>query len=412
MNYNVLEKERIMITNLLQNNDLISKLRLKPEYFYGEEHQSFIQFITENNEVDLKAIQHESINNQYFVSVDEIGKLYNNDSTAPAFFMQEQFEVLEEYKKRETNKLYKEFEGGNNTLDNLVIELETIRNLTINTGNENDSLLELLDEITSGIAPNLIKSGLRNIDLKTGGFEFGQFNIIAARPSVGKTGLALQMMYHMANEGYDVTFFSLETTRKNANRRLISMLQGIDLSRFKQPQNLTDDEIRKSYKGAQQIKDSGMKIIYNPTTKPSDVRLEAIQKSDKKKIIFIDFAQLMKADKSELGRTQELEQISRDLKRITTEYDVTIFLLAQINRGAESQQDKRPALSDIKGSGGFEQDANVAMLLHREDYYDEDMKQDNGNSTIEINIAKNKDGDTGTIELDYYKRTQKFYSAN
>ncbi|MDN6196437.1 MAG: hypothetical protein L0I93_08100, partial [Atopostipes suicloacalis] len=120
MNYNVLEKERIMITNLLQNNDLISKLRLKPEYFYAEEHQSFIQFITENNEVDLKAIQHESINNQYFMSVDEIGKLYNNDSTAPAFFMQEQFEVLEEYKKRETNKLYKEFEGGNNTLDNLV----------------------------------------------------------------------------------------------------------------------------------------------------------------------------------------------------------------------------------------------------------------------------------------------------
>src|SRR5699024_676858 len=103
---------------------------------------------------------------------------YNNDSTAPAFFMQEQFEVLEEYKKRETNKLYKEFESGDNTLDNLVIELETIRNLTINTGNENDSLLELLDEITSGTAPNLIKSGLRNIDLKTGGFEFGQFNII------------------------------------------------------------------------------------------------------------------------------------------------------------------------------------------------------------------------------------------
>lgn len=411
MNFREIEqKEKLLITNLLQNHELLSSLRLRPEYFLKIEHQNFINFIIDKNEINLKEIQHESVYNDNFLTIDEIGELYNSDTTSKGFFMQEQFEVLEEYKKRatlEANQLYSE---NNITLDNLVDKLAEIRNLTIKRTNENEHLVELLEELTSGEKPDIIKTGIKNIDNKIDGLEFGQLNILAARPSVGKTAITLQMMYEMARSGYDVTFFSLESTKKNLTKRLVSMLEGIELNKMKDFRNFSQDETDKFYNGVDKIVKSGLKVIYNPVTKPSDVRMEAIQQSDKKRIFFIDFAQLMEPDEKEFNRTAELEQISRALKRITTEYNVMIVLLAQIKRGNENQQDKRPTMADIKGSGGFEQDANVIFLLHREDYYDRDLTEDNGRSTIEVNIAKNKDGETGTVELEYYKRTQKFYS--
>lgn len=406
-----LNKERMLISNLLQNNDLLSNLKIKSEYFLADEHKAFIDFIVTENEVDLKAVQHASVYNEIFLSIDEIGYLYNTDLTSRAFFNQEQFEILQEYKRRETMRLNTDYANGLISLDNLADEIQEVRALTVTTKNENEHLIELLDEVSTGKAPEVIKTGFSVIDDKIDGFEFGQFNIVAARPSVGKTAVALQMMFNMAVAGHDVTMISLETTKKNLAKRMISMIEGIELRKMKDFRNLNNDEVTRFYDGVDKIVKSGLKVIYNPTAKPSDVRMEAIQKSDKNKIIFIDFAQLMHSDEKDFNRTAELERISRDLKRITTELNVTIVLIAQIKRGPEAQGDKRPALSDIKGSGGFEQDANVAMLLYREDYYDESVKEDNGKSELELNIAKNKDGETGTVHLDYYKNIQKFYSS-
>ena len=132
-----------------------------------------------------------------------------------------------------------------------------------------------------------------------------------------------------------------------------------------------------------------------------------MKNKDKQQVIFIDYLQLMQTD-SKLDRRNGIEKISRDLKIIANETGAIIVLLSQLSRGVESRNDKRPMLSDMKEAGGIEADASLAMLLYREDYYNQDEEDELGKSIVECNIAKNKDGETGIIEFEYYKRTQRF----
>ena len=136
-----------------------------------------------------------------------------------------------------------------------------------------------------------------------------------------------------------------------------------------------------------------------------EVRKQAMKNKDKQQVIFIDYLQLMQTD-SKLDRRNGIEKISRDLKIIANETGAIIVLLSQLSRGVESRNDKRPMLSDMKEAGGIEADASLAMLLYRDDYYNQDEEDELGKSIVECNIAKNKDGETGVIEFEYYKRTQ------
>ena len=143
---------------------------------------------------------------------------------------------------------------------------------------------------------------------------------------------------------------------------------------------------------------------------PQDVREVAMKSSDKPHVIFIDYLTLMQSDIPQRDRRLEVEKISRDLKIIAKETGCVIIALSQLSRGVESRNDKRPMMSDLREAGGIEQDANMIFFLYREDYYDKEM-QDNetGKSDIEFIIAKNKDGETGTAELEFYKKSQRFY---
>ena len=143
---------------------------------------------------------------------------------------------------------------------------------------------------------------------------------------------------------------------------------------------------------------------------PQDVREVASQKTDKPHVIFIDYLTLMQSDVPQRDRRLEVEKISRDLKIIAKETGCIIIALSQLSRGVESRSDKRPMMSDLREAGGIEQDANMIFFLYRDDYYDQDQ-QDNitGKSEIEFIISKNKDGETGVVHLDFYKKTQRFY---
>ena len=124
---------------------------------------------------------------------------------------------------------------------------------------------------------------------------------------------------------------------------------------------------------------------------------------------FIDYLQLMETD-TNVDRRVAVEKISRDLKIIANETGAIIVVLSQLNRGVESRNDKRPMLSDMKESGGIEADASMAMMLYRDDYYEQEDVDDSGKSIVECNIAKNKDGETGVIEFEFYKKTQRFFT--
>ena len=215
------------------------------------------------------------------------------------------------------------------------------------------------------------------------------------------------MMLNIAKQGYKTSLFSLETTGVAILERMLSTITGIELKRIKQKADLTYDDLTKLTKGASEILKLEIDVNSQSNVSTQEVRKQAMKNKDKQQVIFIDYLQLMQTD-SKLDRRNGIEKISRDLKIIANETGAIIVLLSQLSRGVESRNDKRPMLSDMKEAGGIEADASLAMLLYREDYYNQDEEDELGKSIVECNIAKNKDGETGVIEFEYYKRTQRF----
>lgn len=411
---NIIQNEEILISNLLQNNYLLESLALKPYMFSTPAHQNFISFVLKQNKVNLNQIYHEAQRNNEFLSIDKIGHLANADYTSPAFFRDDQVIILEHYKKTKAMQLNSEFLQTPELYDikELAEQLEALDQLSIHKEDKTEAFIsEVLHNIMDDNPTLMIKTGINSIDRKITGFEPGQLNVIAARPSVGKTGLALQMILNIARQGYETTFFSIETSGRGVIERLSANLSGVDLTKFKNPKELSEQDINHIMLALDGIKKLPINIEYSALTTVDEIRMQAMKQSERQQVIVIDYIQIMKSTNTRKDRREQIEEISRELKTIATESQAVIILVAQIGRGAESRQNKRPMLSDIKESGSIEQDANMVFMLYRDDYYDDEKADiENGVSVVECNIAKNKDGETGIVELDYYKKTQRFYS--
>ena len=413
-NINVLSTEEAIVSNLMRNPDLLGKLKLKPQMFTDDKIRGFIQYVMDNGKVDVNQIYYKSREDKNFISTQRLGDLYNSDGTDKVFFMQDQMNLLENYVIREAAQQTSEYQSMPNRTNfkYLIEQLQELDNMTIDKDNPTDNyLMEVMDNILSDKPKDFIKTGIKSIDNKIMGFERGQLNVLGARPSLGKTALALNMLWNITLAGYPTTFFSLETGGNNIVERLVSSITNIPLYKIKQADGLSDEDTTQVMDAINQIKKhSNLHIEDQAQMTPQDVREVAMKSSDKPHVIFIDYLTLMQSDIPQRDRRLEVEKISRDLKIIAKETGCVIIALSQLSRGVESRNDKRPMMSDLREAGGIEQDANMIFFLYREDYYDKEM-QDNetGKSDIEFIIAKNKDGETGTAELEFYKKSQRFY---
>ena len=413
-NINVLGTEEAIVSNLMRNPDLLGKLKLKPQMFTDDKIQGFIQYVMDNGKVDVNQIYYKSREDKNFISTKRLGDIYNSDGTDKVFFMQDQMNLLENYVIREATQQTSEYQSMPNRTNfkYLIEQLQELDNMTIDKDNPTDNyLMEVMDNILSDKPKDFIKTGIKSIDNKIMGFERGQLNVLGARPSLGKTALALNMLWNITLAGYPTTFFSLETGGNNIVERLVSSITNIPLYKIKQADGLSDEDTTQVMDAINQIKKhSNLHIEDQAQMTPQDVREVAMKSSDKPHVIFIDYLTLMQSDIPQRDRRLEVEKISRDLKIIAKETGCVIIALSQLSRGVESRNDKRPMMSDLREAGGIEQDANMIFFLYREDYYDKEM-QDNetGKSDIEFIIAKNKDGETGTAELEFYKKSQRFY---
>lgn len=415
--FNLTEDEAIL-ANILQNDDLLENLKIKPEMFSDGSVAVVIDYLLNQGKVDLNALYHKARKTNNFMSVERIGSLYNSDEVYKSFFMQEQRDVLEKYKIREINRITKEFQQSLMTEQDrlyMVEEIERIEQLSIKTENTlKNQLLEFVDNFLSDEPKNFIKTGLENVDRQIIGFEPTQLIVLGARPGAGKTAIALNMMYNIARNGYPVTFFSLETTDQKILERLVSSTSNVDTLKIVQKTNISDKEANRVMQAVDKIDKlhgTGFEIIDKAHVTQQDVRQAAMKKYDKPQVIFIDYLQLLNPDKSQKDRRLDVEKISRDLKIIAKENNCVIVALSQLSRGVENRQNKRPMLSDLRESGSIEQDANMVMFLYREDYYDEMLQdKETGISEVECNVAKNRDGVVGMIPLKFHKFTQKFTS--
>ena len=253
-----------------------------------------------------------------------------------------------------------------------------------------------------------IPSGFPDLDFLTAGFQPSDLIILAARPSMGKTALLVSIIRNVARHGIPIAFFSLEQPETQIYSRLASQLTGINLHKFRSG-NFEPDEMDKIQKAHETIFEWPLFIDGTGGLHYAEIRRRARQawKKHKVRLILVDYLGLATGDGNR-GREQEVASISRALKTLAKELDVPIIALSQLSRAVESRTDKRPKLSDLRDSGSIEQDADVVLFIYRDEVYrpNTDLK-----GIAEIDIAKQRNGPTGTINLIWREKIARFDSA-
>ena len=274
-----------------------------------------------------------------------------------------------------------------------------------------DVVLNALDkiEMASKTKGNVtgIPTGFIDLDYKTAGFQPSDLILVAARPSMGKTALVLNIAQHMAfREDVTVAVFSLEMSKEQLVNRLLSLESRVD-SQSIRTGNLTDEDWSKLIEGAGVIGKSHLIIDDTPGISVTELRSKCrkFKMEHNLGIIIIDYLQLMTGSKHSESRQQEISDISRSLKAVARELNVPVVALSQLSRAVEQRPDHRPMLSDLRESGAIEQDADVVMFIYRDDYYNKDTAKPN---VAEIIIAKQRNGAIGTIELAWLPQYTKF----
>lgn len=267
-----------------------------------------------------------------------------------------------------------------------------------------------------------MKTGFEALDNTLHGFQRGDLIIIAARPSMGKTAVALNVAMNVAMYQPDaaVALFSLEMGAESLGMRMLSAKSGIKADNLKTGQ-LSDDDWNRVNEAAGELRSAHIYIDDNPMTKVADIaskarRLQAEHKGGLS-LIMIDYIQLITGDRRNAGenRQQEVSDISRGLKNVARELQVPVIALSQLSRTVEQRENKRPMLSDLRESGAIEQDADVVMMLYRDSYYNEAAKEEaekNNSEQLEINIAKHRNGATRKIMLAFQANTNALFNIS
>ncbi len=252
-----------------------------------------------------------------------------------------------------------------------------------------------------------IETSFTALDRKLGGLKKGDLIIVAARPGVGKTALILNFAYQMALRGKRVGIFSMEMSKEQLALRLLSMATEIPSDKLSQG-DFTREELQRLTRRYEEL--ANLPIFIDDTSvlnvRALKNRARRIFAHHRVDIIFVDYLQLMEGLKpGEGGRVQEVTEISRGIKQIARELNIPLVACSQLSRQVEHRSVHRPILSDLRESGALEQDADVVILMYREDYYDkqkgEVYAEEQLATRVELNVAKHRNGPTGIVFLTY-----------
>jgi replicative DNA helicase len=254
--------------------------------------------------------------------------------------------------------------------------------------------------------PTFLSTGLRDLDDRLGGWELGGLHIIAGRPGMGKSALAFQTLVDAAKQGHRGIGSTLEMRSSKVLQRLVAHETGLN-SRM-----LERGERRPEHRGQivgalGRLGDLPFGIVDQPNITMRQIR--AICRSERAKrglkLFVVDYLQLMSSDERHDNREQEVASFSRDLKKLALELDIAVIACCQLNRGLESRADKHPMLSDLRESGAIEQDADVVLMLYRDEYYNEQSTQ---RGVCDISISKSRSGATGVVQVAFHPETTSF----
>ena len=251
-----------------------------------------------------------------------------------------------------------------------------------------------------------VKTKLINLDDILNGLQKSDLILLAARPSMGKTALALNIARNAASLGKKVAVVSLEMSKGQLAKRLLSTASGVN-SQYLNKGTISNEDMNSLVRAADEL--STLTFYIDDTAGQSLLEMRSkirrLAHEHGLDLIVIDYLQLMQGGRQE-NRQQEISEISRNLKALAREMDVPILALSQLSRSVELRAEKKPQLSDLRESGSLEQDADIVMFLYRDEYYN---REDSGNeNTAELIIAKNRNGPTTAINLYFDKETMRF----
>lgn len=267
------------------------------------------------------------------------------------------------------------------------------------------SRLEILSKKKEGLTG--LTSGFVDLDRVTSGWQKSDFIILAARPAMGKTALALNMAQNAAMATKQpVAIFSLEMSKEQLVNRMVSSLAEIDQQTLRNGRIYGDAWIQ-LVNAVAPLAEAPVYIDDTPAISVREVRAKGrrLKSEQGLGLIIIDYLQLMGSSGRIESRQQEVSQISRSLKALARELDIPIIALSQLSRSVEQGQEKKPSLSHLRESGSLEQDADIVMFIYRDEYYNEDSEK---KGQAEIIIAKHRNGATGSVDLSFRKEFTKF----
>jgi replicative DNA helicase len=426
------EAERAILGALLLSDEqlgIVTEL-LAPEDFYIPSHriiyQAIIEVIQQNKRPDLVTVQDELIKRSALETVGGLMYLIGLQEDLPSLGLIEQHAriIKEKATLRQLissassiiGQCYRQDNDGISSVldiaEKVIFEISNKR--TKNTFVQIDIWLKktfqhLSDMKTHSKGVTGVASGYRRLDQMTSGFQASDLIVLAARPSMGKTALALCMAENAAFNGSVVGFFSLEMSGEQLALRQLSSLSAIPHHQIRNG-NLTSQEWVELTNVAARLAQTKIFIDDTAMLDINELRAKArrLKAEHNLQLLVVDYLQLIHSMRRYENRHQEVSEISRSLKALAKELNIPIIALSQLSRAVDSRMDKRPILSDLRESGAIEQDADLIMFLYREVVYHQETEHP---SQAELIIGKQRNGPTGTVFLNFIKELTKFEDA-
>ena len=426
-----LEAEQSVIGSMILDREAITTgmETLMPEDFYQPDlkviFESIIDLFNKNKAVDLVTLENKLKDDGVLDQIGGINYLSKLAMSVPtsahiknyAQIVKEKA-VLRKLIKTSKDIIASSYDGKNKLEDVLndaeekifnimqdrrTEEFSSIKDLVVPTLNKIEMIHKNQGKVTG------IPTGFVDLDYKTAGLQPSDLILIAARPSMGKTAIALNIAQYAAiKENASTAIFSLEMSKEQLVNRLLCSEAMVDAQKVRTG-DLEDEDWAKIASGSSVLSNAPIYIDDTPGITVSEMKAKCRKLKLERglDLIFIDYLQLMSGNGKTESRQQEISEISRSLKALAREMEAPVIALSQLSRACESRADHRPMLSDLRESGAIEQDADVVMFLYRDEYYNPETEAKNQGELI---IAKQRNGPTGTIHLVWMGQYTRFAS--
>lgn len=423
------DAEKSILGSVLLDKEGLIKIAefLKPEHFYNPNHEKIFQAILELFEqglpIDVVTLSNKLKAKKQLKQVGDTSYLTELVNSVPTVSHVESYaKIVKDLAMRraiisasgDINELgFKEDRGVNEILDEIEAKIFSITQSTLmeRFKHVRDMLKDVFEQAEKAADKSKtdilgVPSGFGMLDKMTGGFQPSDLIIVAARPSVGKTSLALDIARHAAvKERKTVALFSLEMSWMQLMQRIVSMQAKVSFWDMRTG-NLPEEAFERLANVMGVLADSSLFIDDTPGQNIMEIKAKSRRLAMEHGIdlIIVDYLQLIRGRQLD-NRALEVGEISMELKNLARELNVPVIALSQLNRAVESRTEKIPQLSDLRESGSIEQDADIVMFIHREDRYDENTER---KGEADIIVAKHRNGPTGRVTLAFVEQLASF----